>query len=715
MKFRKMLKILLVLSVVLMAMLMIAAEPSTEAMANGVGTCNPDYDDKDESAPFDHDDFSVPAGQVIKQVNIKTGTLGCLEDITVDGLYHDGCYLVTGIGTSSILVERVGEPGPDCQEISHTEIELGDAPPPEPSMDYDTTQRCEYLRVDASVSPLDLDDLGRFQYYYLLFEIDGVRINPPGYAFLMPWHGDTLSSWAQKDLSPGTHDIHIEFGIFYQSGGPRFVPHLSEDFSVEIEPCPPTTDPEMDITTDAWCDENNNAHVSVAGTVTQDMLGEWAHAMDISLRHGDGSGTQVDRDPGGYYGTSRSILNVSHEISNAEQGKEYTFRFGYYTYNPFYSLRTRHYDEPFTTVTAPTCYQACDLTTTLDKIYGDWYDVGDPVWGPWIDNGDGTFTAYGTQVTARDWTQVIVDFYDENHVCDTDSGTEPGEQEVEKTVWASCEQTVALDKIYGDWYDVGDPVWGPWIDNGDGTFTAYGTQVTARDWTQDFVDSEFPTHVCDTDGGTEPGEREVSKNMNACEGERVWLPKEYGDWYDVNGIDWGPWIDDLKGTSIRYGFQHAAVDWVQYQVDAMNHDYVCDVREGMDEGGREVYQEKCSPHWTGRWITLYRQIGSSHFFKTCGLLVPEIAEADLNGDGKIDEKEAKAWEWSDTYIGDMCSLSCETQDWKGVEVWTNMEMKTCDGTIKARYTDYEYTMCDGNDDDICIMLEALGNGPPAGP
>ncbi|MCD4811837.1 hypothetical protein K8R14_04560 [bacterium] len=243
------------------------------------------------------------------------------------------------------------------------------------------------------------------------------------------------------------------------------------------------------------------------------------------------------------------------------------------------------------TFTVEKCYVLCSETVTLDKVYGEWYDVGDPVWNnDWIDNGDGTFTQTGTQATAVDWTQEVVDKYDETHICDTDEGSDPGSREVTETRTPTCETTIDQGKEYGDWYDIGDPVWEEnWVDNGDGTFTLYGTQVTARDWTQEFVDSEFTAHVCDTDEGSDPGSREVTKTGTATCETTIDQGKEYGDWYDIGDPVWeDDWIDNGDGTFTLYGTQVTARDWTQEFVDSEFTAHVCDTDEGSDPGSREV-------------------------------------------------------------------------------------------------------------------------------
>ena len=71
--------------------------------------------------------LTSPNGEPIIQVVVKAGA-NCFT-ATSDGLIHNGCYLVSGIGTDTVTVTRVGTPSPDCQEISHLEGNLGEVPP----------------------------------------------------------------------------------------------------------------------------------------------------------------------------------------------------------------------------------------------------------------------------------------------------------------------------------------------------------------------------------------------------------------------------------------------------------------------------------------------------------------------------------------------------------------------------------------------------------
>ena len=63
----------------------------------------------DKAAPFE---FTASGGQVVTSVCVKSAT----EAFTLTA--SSACYAVTGIGTASASVTRVG-PGPGCKEISY--------------------------------------------------------------------------------------------------------------------------------------------------------------------------------------------------------------------------------------------------------------------------------------------------------------------------------------------------------------------------------------------------------------------------------------------------------------------------------------------------------------------------------------------------------------------------------------------------------------------
>jgi hypothetical protein len=99
---------------------------SPSAVVGGIGQTAvtercPEGGIRDESSPFT---FTAPAGQVVTDVCIKAGTQADLPAGT-------GCYVVTGIGTPTVTVTRIGS-GPECKEISHVDFFTGPGPTPTP-------------------------------------------------------------------------------------------------------------------------------------------------------------------------------------------------------------------------------------------------------------------------------------------------------------------------------------------------------------------------------------------------------------------------------------------------------------------------------------------------------------------------------------------------------------------------------------------------------
>lgn len=103
------------------------------AAAQGQGNCLGGGATKIDN-PGDTTTITAPGGQVITQVAIKAGT-PCFI-FNADGT--QGCYTVSGIGTSTVTVTRSGS-GPTCKEISHIEYVTGTAPPPPPPPPPTTT------------------------------------------------------------------------------------------------------------------------------------------------------------------------------------------------------------------------------------------------------------------------------------------------------------------------------------------------------------------------------------------------------------------------------------------------------------------------------------------------------------------------------------------------------------------------------------------------
>jgi hypothetical protein len=72
------------------------------------------------------------APDIVTDVCIKAGTnmfdsghSGKLDN----GTFENGCYQVSGVGTSKVTVERIGDEGRACQRISHIDVYTGIATP----------------------------------------------------------------------------------------------------------------------------------------------------------------------------------------------------------------------------------------------------------------------------------------------------------------------------------------------------------------------------------------------------------------------------------------------------------------------------------------------------------------------------------------------------------------------------------------------------------
>jgi hypothetical protein len=96
---------------------------STPALADGEGSpseCDSDPGSVNGGVTGTDDlvTASAPSGNVVTGVCIKAGQLhtGPLANGT-----HFACYVVSGVGTQTVTVTRVGS-GPDCQAISHIDV-----------------------------------------------------------------------------------------------------------------------------------------------------------------------------------------------------------------------------------------------------------------------------------------------------------------------------------------------------------------------------------------------------------------------------------------------------------------------------------------------------------------------------------------------------------------------------------------------------------------
>lgn len=132
-----------------------------EQPLQGKGNCG-DWDHKTGSAPFKWD---APSGYIIDKVIIKAGT-NCFV-FKSNG--SDGCYKVNGIGTGSAKASRVGEPSPECKEISHVEFYIDEKeepptdtpiPPPTTAAPPTETETTEPTPTETLPLPTDTPPVG---------------------------------------------------------------------------------------------------------------------------------------------------------------------------------------------------------------------------------------------------------------------------------------------------------------------------------------------------------------------------------------------------------------------------------------------------------------------------------------------------------------------------------------------------------------------------
>ncbi len=99
------------------------------ASATGGGCTDADVSgiEEDPVASFD------AAPDIVTDVCIKAGTNmfdGGHSGKLGNGTFEDGCYQVSGVGTSTVTVERIGQESSTCQMISHIDVYTG---PPTPT------------------------------------------------------------------------------------------------------------------------------------------------------------------------------------------------------------------------------------------------------------------------------------------------------------------------------------------------------------------------------------------------------------------------------------------------------------------------------------------------------------------------------------------------------------------------------------------------------
>jgi len=94
--------------------------------------------------------FTAGPGEIVDGVCIKSGDLH--TGVLGNGLHENGCYRVSGVGTRTVTVQRVGNPGPDCQGISHVDVLVSD----EPTTTTPTTAPTTTTTIRDEVSPTSI-------------------------------------------------------------------------------------------------------------------------------------------------------------------------------------------------------------------------------------------------------------------------------------------------------------------------------------------------------------------------------------------------------------------------------------------------------------------------------------------------------------------------------------------------------------------------------
>lgn len=81
--------------------------------------------------------FTAPQGAVVDGVCIKSGNNmfdnSNHSDILGNGTYGNGCYSVSGVGTDTVIIQRIGNPSSSCQALSHVDIIDSPAPSSSPT------------------------------------------------------------------------------------------------------------------------------------------------------------------------------------------------------------------------------------------------------------------------------------------------------------------------------------------------------------------------------------------------------------------------------------------------------------------------------------------------------------------------------------------------------------------------------------------------------
>lgn len=100
---------------------------------------------------------TAPGSQTVSGVCIKSGTnmfggtshSGLLDN----GTFETGCYSVSGVGTNTVTVTRIGNDSPTCQGLSHIDVFFSPeaSPTPTPTPTPTSTPAGEALGAEAEL------------------------------------------------------------------------------------------------------------------------------------------------------------------------------------------------------------------------------------------------------------------------------------------------------------------------------------------------------------------------------------------------------------------------------------------------------------------------------------------------------------------------------------------------------------------------------------
>ncbi len=145
-----------------------------------------------------------------------------------------------------------------------------------------------------------------------------------------------------------------------------------------------------------------------------------------------------------------------------------------------------------------------------------------------------------------------------------------------------CDEVVAGDKVFGDYYPLGDPVWNDWVIDGD-TRTRTGRQLFQRDWYQLFYDAENREHICDVlEGSQKVGRLLRDYEDTPCIGMYMLVGYNYPCYLNRN-----PATDVQWNLPERFGVGGTITSYAQ---GLCNQVYTCD---GWTTGNFQ---------YTGEWV-----------------------------------------------------------------------------------------------------------------